>query len=1020
MQAASPSPQSSRPQLRWLRPVLYTLGGIFLVLLLLVILVPILFKDQITAKVRTAINENVNARVNFSDVDLSLLRRFPSATISIKDLEVVGMGDFAADTLIRTNSLDVSVDLWSVITGKQMQVKYIGLQQPRIRAIVLRDGRANWDIAKPDTAKPAQDSTPSEPFGLALQRYQVENGVVVYDDRSMPFYLELKGLDHSGSGDFTQDVLTLNTETNLKKLTVVYDSATYASNMRVVGDAGIRLDLVNSKYEFLDNRLTVNELPVEFSGWLALPDTQRITMDLKFGAPEASFKQLLSVVPGMYNQHFEKLTAQGTVAFGGTVQGTYHTDSMPRFDVSMSVKDGQFQYEGLPEPVNGVQVAARVFNTFHKLDSVQLDLSTFQLRFGNQPFAAMLKTKGIGPIQLDAMAKGAVDLASVTRIYPLPGYVLRGKLAVDAKAKGTYGPKQMPSLAAMLNLTDGYVKSDSLPAPLQDLRISLTANSDGSLPGTSINIPAFHGVLGGQTVDGRLAVADLDDPRYDFAAKGQLDLGQLMKLFPIEGTQLTGRIAADVAAKGRVSDIKKEQYAKVQASGTADVTDLRYRSNAFPAGLYLKSSRVEVSPQALSLSNTSGTVGKSDFAVTGNLRNYLPFFLQKNEVLEGAMSLSSRKLDLNEFLAEDPNAKPKSDTASVPMEVVQVPGNIRFTFNSSVDEVLYDKLTLSQLRGTIQVADKTIRLVDCRFNTLGGSFVANGAYRTTNPESPHVDFALNLSNIQIPQAYQAFTPIQALAPVAQYATGSMNSTITVSMDLLRNMMPKLQTLTADGVAQLLNTTVKGVPLLQTLSNTAKLPAIGTSLADGISIKDTKLKLRVSDGRLFVQPFDVNLGGYKMTVDGSNGLDKSLAYNLAVNVPAAQVQQVAGSLAGKIPGLSKLASQDVQVLFGVGGTFTKPTVLPKGIRTGSGNASTGESTVAGGVKQAVADTVDKVKARLQAEAEAKAQQEAGRIKAEADKARAEAEQRAKQEAAKLQQQAKDKLKKGLGGFFKKDS
>ena len=59
--------------------------------------------------------------------------------------------DFAADTLIAVKTLDASANLISVIKGKDIKVYGVFLESPRIHALVNKDGKANWDIAKEDS-----------------------------------------------------------------------------------------------------------------------------------------------------------------------------------------------------------------------------------------------------------------------------------------------------------------------------------------------------------------------------------------------------------------------------------------------------------------------------------------------------------------------------------------------------------------------------------------------------------------------------------------------------------------------------------------------------------------------------------------------------------------------------------------------------------------------------------------------------------------------------------------------------
>jgi len=68
------------------------LKGFFLLLLLLIIAavaIPYFFKDQIVERIKTDINKNLDATVDFTDVDLSLLRSFPDFNFSMSNLIVL-------------------------------------------------------------------------------------------------------------------------------------------------------------------------------------------------------------------------------------------------------------------------------------------------------------------------------------------------------------------------------------------------------------------------------------------------------------------------------------------------------------------------------------------------------------------------------------------------------------------------------------------------------------------------------------------------------------------------------------------------------------------------------------------------------------------------------------------------------------------------------------------------------------------------------------------------------------------
>ena len=50
-----------------------------------------------------------------------------------------------------------------------------------------------------------------------------------------------------------------------------------------------------------------------------------------------------------------------------------------------------------------------------------------------------------------------------------------------------------------------------------------------------------------------------------------------------------------------------------------------------------------------------------------------------------------------------------------------------------------------------------------------------GFYETTNPAKPTFDVGLKMTKVDIPSAFEAFTTVQMLAPVAKYARGNFST-----------------------------------------------------------------------------------------------------------------------------------------------------------------------------------------------------------------------------------------------------
>ena len=240
--------------------------GLIIVLLATAFILPIIFKDDIKAALDTEIKNNVKAKV-FYDADhlnLTLFKNFPNVTVGMGDFGIVGIDQFEGDTLMSMGSFEVVVDIMSVISGERINVNSISLIEPEIYVVVLEDGTANYDIAvasdEPEEEVVEVD-TATTAFNVGINKWEIVDGNLIYYDQSMDFYTTIMGLNHTGSGDFTQDLFDLTTLTTVDSWSLGYDSALSSStnSIRSVSCAWpiIRVLLVDGVTKAIENRASV-------------------------------------------------------------------------------------------------------------------------------------------------------------------------------------------------------------------------------------------------------------------------------------------------------------------------------------------------------------------------------------------------------------------------------------------------------------------------------------------------------------------------------------------------------------------------------------------------------------------------------------------------------------------------------------------------------------------------------------------------------------------------------------------
>ena len=893
------------------------LGALILLLVSAAVIIPLLFKDDIKTAIDKEISKNINADVVFEadNFDLTLFRNFPNITIEIKELGVFNHDPFEGTALFVVDEIDIELNLKDVLSGDQLRLKGLSLINPQINIRVLKDGRANYDITYPSSDTVQVEVEPTK-FSFGIDHWQISGGDLVYDDQSIPFSMTLKGLNHTGSGNFNETAFDLKTHTVMDTLTVAYDGVEYLTNKKGAIDAVIGISEDYSMYTFKENDARINDFAMSFDGWFKMNEND-YGMDISFKSPENTFKSLLSLVPGMYTKDFDKIETKGDLSFDGFVKGTYSDTQMPAFHVVLNVNDAMFKYPDLPTAISNINMDLLVDNKTGVIENTLIDMKKLHLDFGSNPVDARLLIENLKDYKVDGNVKATLNLAELNKMFPMEGLEMKGTYSVDASAKGMYDSlkKIIPAINASMSLSNGYVKSSEFPLPLEDLRFKATVqNSSGKMAETFIAVKDFGMVLDGEKLTAELLLQNLDDYTWDLNAGGSLDLEKITKIFPIEGMTLAGKVKADIHTKGKYSDVEASRYDRLPTSGTATLKDFKFNSSDLPYAVTINSAEATFDPKKIEVRNTRGTIGKSDFEVQGAINNYIGYLFGPSETIQGKMNFKSTLLDLNEFMTE---TEETTTTDSTAYGVIPVPSNIDFVLSSEIKTVKMMDYTFTNASGDIIVKDGIANLNGIKFNMMGGSFVVNGAYNTKDINHPKYDFALNIDNLSIQQAASSFSVIQTYAPIASLVKGNFGTDFKINGELGKDMMPIMATVSGAGLIKIAQAALTQSKLIAGVSSLTKLDN-----ADNVTLKDVLMSATISDGRLTVKPFDVKFGDYMTNISGSTGLDGSISYNLKMNVPAGKLGSQLQGFVNQNTG-AKNSTSEIPVTIALGGTYKDP-------------------------------------------------------------------------------------------------
>lgn len=491
---------------------------IFKVLAILLVLViaamfaiPYFFKDQIKTRIIAAINEKVDAKVTFSDADLSLFRNFPNATVNLDNLLIINKAPFEGDTLISLGRLDLKMSVKELFKAANEAVSIDGIvsENGKINILFNKDGIGNYDIAIKD--KNEIDNGKSKPLNLKIKEYAVQNFRFQYFDQRSKIRFTLDSLNHSGNGDFAGTKLDLDTKSTAN-VSLVKDSVRFMNNVKLSLDAVLGIDLDKSKYTFKNNKALINQLPLEFDGFIALVEGGQ-EYDLKFKTPTSSFQNFLALIPSAYAGSLKDVKTTGDFTVVGSAKGILSDTTVPKFDLAIASNNASFQYANLPKSVQNIIIDTKIINETGIINDTYINLNKLSFKIDQDIFEAKANIKNVATNPLvNAALKGTINLANLSKAYPIKmSKDLSGILNADVttnfdmnavktnqyqniKNAGTMrlsGFKYVDDKGKALNISTAAIAFNPSRVNLQEFKAT-TGKTDLSVTG---NLDNFYGFL---------------------------------------------------------------------------------------------------------------------------------------------------------------------------------------------------------------------------------------------------------------------------------------------------------------------------------------------------------------------------------------------------------------------------------------------------------------------------------------------------------------------------------------------
>ncbi len=558
-----------------------------------------------------------------------------------------------------------------------------------------------------------------------------------------------------------------------------------------------------------------------------------------------------------------------------------------------------------------------------------------------------------------------------------------GILGLSAWMKGVYYSDDevfiLPAFKCRMNVSDGSFAYPGLKGNVSNIGIDLLAEyPGGALDNMVIDLKKFEAQFMGNSIESAINIKNpMNNPKARGFVKADVDLASVPEVMPVEDeTMYRGKIAADLQFEGDLATAESGDYENISASGSIEASGLQYNDAEMGPPVRIDHTLLAFDMKKVRLEDFDAKLGRSDIKASGSLSNFFSWYIN-NDVLHGNLMVTSKLLDLNEWMSEEDEPAEPADT-NVEATVDDgslIPLNIALTARATFGQLIYDNIEMVNASARIKLNNGILDIEKMDAEMLGGKAIVSGTVNGQRSDTIPYLFDISAVNWSVKQVAETFASVDKLAPVLKGTTGRFSTSLKLSGVLDANFDPVLSSVDFYGELK-----TSGIGFASTtLEQIDKL--IGSDKFNPLKLSNVIAKYSFKNGTLRIKPFDVSIGGQKATIEGYTTLEGKINYLIDTKVKTEALGKAGTSLANEVNsflqsnGLTQASIPDeIPVKIAITGETTNPKVKPVFV------GLSGEQTV----KEQVIDMAKKELEKQKEELKKQANEEAEKILAEARK------------------------------------
>jgi len=515
----------------------------------------------------TEINKSLTAEVQIDDVQLSLIKDFPYASVRFSGVRIKeALNPPSKNYLLIAGTVSLRFNIWDLL-NKKYRVKTIRFADVEIGPHVYADGSDNFHFWKPNSG------TGGENFNFELNQIVVQNLHVRYINDASGAFVEANVPGFVAKGNFGSSRYALDLAGNILLHEFKSKGTSYISERKINLWLTMDADNTTGKYTISKGVLETGKLKLTASGSLIYSDKQK-QIGLEVAATGSTLEEMISLVPARYTKSFAGYKFKGKGNITSKISGHFGSNHMPAVSVRLDLDNGNITENKSGIILQNVSAIA-AYSVQQGGINETLSISNLKAKLGDGFISGSLIMQGLSSPKIKCNLNASLNLNELQQFLKYEQFTsLDGWLKLNAAFDGSIADINHPVTSDFLN--SNFTGSGSI----QQANLRLKSYN---LPIKNIqSIFEFNGN------DLSLQKLSLQAGQSDFSLQGSI--GNLLSWFfvPDQTMSITGSLISQRFDWDELSEAQQGSTGEYQFRLPADISlnNLQIKNNNFTFGKF--------------------------------------------------------------------------------------------------------------------------------------------------------------------------------------------------------------------------------------------------------------------------------------------------------------------------------------------------------------------------------------------------------------------------------------------------